>query len=159
MSNRAVFVTSFLIAMVILFAAFSLTQLFYFHLFESLIYVLIALMVFYGENRYSYMLGIVVPSFWLLMESVMGYFRDDVANFLLVFTRQTVLSYDSALHGAVSMLSAILLFYSVRVYRREVGRTGLGKSLAVSGGVAAIYYAILLYWYTFGISQGRALPL
>ena len=51
MSNRAVFVTSFLIATVILFAAFSLTQLFYFHLFESLIYVLIALMVFYGENR------------------------------------------------------------------------------------------------------------
>ena len=158
MSNRAVFVTSFLIATVILFAAFSLSQLFYFHLYESLIYVLIALMVFYGENRYSYMLGIIVPTFWLLGEFLTGYFRDDVANFLLVVTRQTVLSYDSALHGAVSMLSAILLFYSLRVYRREVGRPGLGKSLAVSGGIAAIYFAILLSWFAFAISRGRALP-
>ena len=158
MSNRAVFVTSFLIATVILFAAFSLSQLFYFHLYESLIYVLIALMVFYGENRYSYMLGIIVPTFWLLGELLTGYFRDDVANFLLVVTRQTVLSYDSALHGAVSMLSAILLFYSLRVYRREVGRPGLGKSLAVSGGIAAIYFAILLSWFAFAISRGRALP-
>ena len=158
MSNRAVFVTSFLIATVMLFAAFSLSQLFYFHLYESLIYVLIALMVFYGENRYSYMLGIIVPTFWLLGELLTGYFRDDVANFLLVVTRQTVLSYDSALHGAVSMLSAILLFYSLRVYRREVGRPGLGKSLAVSGGIAAIYFAILLSWFAFAISRGRALP-
>ena len=158
MANRAVFITSFLIATMILFAAFSLSQLFYFHLYESLIYVLIALMVFYGENRYSYMLGIVVPSVWLLVELLMGYFRDDVANFLLVVTRQEVLSYDSALHGAVSMLSVILLFYSLRVYCREVGRPGLGKSLAVSGGIAAIYFAILFSWFAFAISRGRALP-
>lgn len=158
MSNRAVFITSFLIATMILFAAFSLSQLFYFHLYESLIYVLIALMVFYGENRYSYMLGIIVPSIWLLVELLMGYFRDDVANFLLVITRHTVLSYDSALHGAVSMLSVLLLFFSVRVYRREVGRPGLGKSIAVSGGVAAIYFGILLSWFAFAISRGRALP-
>ena len=158
MSNRAVFITSFLIGTMILFASFSLSQLFYFHLYESLIYVVIALMVFYGENRYSYMLGIVVPSFWLLKELLTGYFQNDVANFLRMVARQEDLSYGSALHGAVSMLSAILLFYSLRAYHREVGRPGLGKSLAVSGGIAAIYFAILLYWFTFGVSRGRALP-
>ena len=72
MSDRTVFASAFLVASLSLFGAFTIGQLFFFHFYEALIYVAIAIMVFYGENRYSYMLGIFVPGLSLLRGLIMG---------------------------------------------------------------------------------------
>jgi hypothetical protein len=37
------------------------------HVYESLIYLLIVLALFYSEGRWAYMLGIVAPAGWLLL--------------------------------------------------------------------------------------------
>ncbi len=45
-------------------------QFFLIHFYESLIYVVIVLMLFYFEDRWAYMMGMVAPPIWLILTVV-----------------------------------------------------------------------------------------
>ena len=155
MSDRTVFASAFLVASLSLFGAFTIGQLFFFHFYEALIYVAIAIMVFYGENRYSYMLGIFVPGLSLLRGLIMGgtIFRE-IGDFLrLVFTLSA--EHNAALYGGVYIFGIVLLVSSARAYRREVGKQGLKQTLMVSGGIAVAHFTVAIYWWVARISQGQ----
>ena len=77
MSDRWVFVTAFLTVVLIVAGAFAVPPYFSFELLKSLIYVVIAVMSFFGEDRFSYMLGIVAPILGSILNILLGgFFRE-----------------------------------------------------------------------------------
>ena len=157
MSDRSVFASAFLVASLSLFGAFTIGQLFFFHLYEALIYVAIAIMVFYGENRFSYMLGIFVPGLFILKGLFMsGTIFHEIGDFLrLIFTLSA--EHNAAMYGGVYVFGIVLLVSSVLAYRREVGKQNLKQTLMVSGGIAVAHFLGTIYWLVARISQGQAL--
>jgi hypothetical protein len=47
-------------------------EFFLLHFYESLIYLAIVLMLFYFEDKWAYMIGIVAPSVWLILAYGVG---------------------------------------------------------------------------------------
>jgi hypothetical protein len=122
-------------------------QFFLFHFYESLIYLFIVLMLFYLEDRWAYMMGIVAPAAWLALMGIWSGFEG--------LPRQVSLAAD--LHGpsfAIGLLTTFVLVFSIVLivccvnrWRREF--TGLHKgwsTFLVSLGVVAVYYAVLVIW-------------
>jgi hypothetical protein len=74
MSIRGVFVVAFLTVVLIFAGAFAIPEYFPYELLKCSIYVVIAMMVFFGENTYSYMLGIVAPIVGMVCNILLGGF-------------------------------------------------------------------------------------
>ena len=72
MSDRWVFLMAFLALVSIVAGAFVVPQLFTLRLLQSLIYVAIVVIVFSGEDRYRYMLGILGPLLWFFLAMLLG---------------------------------------------------------------------------------------
>src|SRR5713226_3186808 len=47
-------------------------EFFLLHLYQSLIYLVIVLLLFYFEDRWAYMIGILAPAVWLLLNYATG---------------------------------------------------------------------------------------
>jgi len=123
-------------------------QFFLLHFYESLIYLAITLMLFYFEDRWAYMLGIVAPTGWLLLTIASGGFGEFIrqANEL---AHIKVPEYPPAfIGGVITNLSVALIAICVRRWRREF--KGVGKGLTtflVSTGIVAVYYGLLVLWF------------
>lgn len=146
MSNRWVFLASFLAATFMVAAAFSLPQFFYFKLVESSIFIAIGVMVFSGENRYSYMLGIVFPPLWLLVDFLAGGLLDDFHVLFLYLSGRLIREPATPLDG-FSRLAAIFLFgASLAAWRKEVERPFWGKAFWSCLIIALGYIAAMAFW-------------
>lgn len=77
MSDRNVFVAAFLTAVFIVAGAFTLPQFFFFELAKSTIYLAIAILVFFGEDRFSYALGMIAAMVWFVVDIMGGIFFHD----------------------------------------------------------------------------------
>jgi hypothetical protein len=123
-------------------------QFFLIHFYESLIYIAIVLMLFYFEDRWAYMLGMVAPAGWLVMTFVTGGFDEFVRQTERLFHAQ-VPEYAPFLLGAiVSVLSVAMIVFCGYRWKREF--SGLGQGLStflISLGIVAIYYILLAYWF------------
>ncbi len=148
MSDRGVFVAAFLTAVLIVAGAFVLPQFFSFELAKSTIYVATAVMVFFGENRYSYMLGIIAPPLWFFVDILGGIFFRDFRVLFDYITRKGISPLDTPLHALARLMAILLVIVSVRAWRREVSEkfpgktfwTGLVVSLIYAGLVAVLYF-------------------
>jgi hypothetical protein len=123
-------------------------QFFLIHFYESLIYLAIVLMLFYFEDRWAYMLGIVAPGGWLLLTFVTGGFGEFLRPMSQMF-RGNAPDYPATfLGGAISVLSVAMITFCGYRWRREF--TGLGKGLStlfVSVGIVASYYGLMVFWF------------
>jgi len=134
------------------------TQFFFLHFYESLIYLAIILMLFYFEDHWAYMLGMLAPSFWLVFV---------VANGLLFGALRQVWRYlaGSGASGSmaptgialVTLLSALLailmIIFCAQRWKREYAGMGKGWSTFLGSlAVVMVYYGVLLYWF------GRLFP-
>ena len=148
MTDRYVFLTSFLTAVLIVAGAFALPPFFYYELAKSTIFVAIAVLVFYGNNRFSYMLGIVAPIIWYIASIVMGSLFTDFRILFQYFSPgQKLGPMETPLH-ALSLLAALaLIIASWSAWRREVPEKFAGKTLWASIVVSLIYAVILSVWY------------
>ncbi len=151
MTDRNVFVTSFLTAVLIVAAAFAVRQFFFFELAKSTIFVAIALMVFYGDNKFSYMLGFIAPIVWFIAEILVGSF---FTNFQVLYRylenspQNPLGSLETPLH-ALSYLGALaLIFVSWRAWHKEVPEKFVGKTLWICFAISLVYSVILAVWYT-----------
>jgi len=151
MSDRGVFLTAFLTAVLIIAGAFVLPQFFYFELAKASIYIVISVLVYFGEDKFSYMLGIIAPPLWFIIDILGGIFFDDFRVLFDYLARKGVPALDTPLH-AVARLMAILLFIaSLRSWRKQVPERFLGKtfwiclviSLIYAGTLALIFVRIL----------------
>ena len=118
------------------------------HFYQTIVYLAILIMLFYMEDRWAYMIGMVAPAAWLLMTFASG-LLGGAARQLLRFGQGRGLTNPVSFLAAVSaILSLLMIAACARRWKKEY--SGLGKSwntFAVSLGIVAVYYGILVAWF------------
>lgn len=114
-------------------------EFFALHFYQSVVYLVILLMLFFLEDRWAYMFGIVAPAFWLFISYSTG----------LVIARLTSAPGPVRwLTGVVILLSLLMIAFNVRRWRREFTGMGQGWStFLITFAILGAYYGILMYLY------------
>lgn len=158
MSDRGVFVAAFLTVVLIVASAFALPQFFFFDLYKSSIFIIIAVMVYFGEDKYSYMLGILAPPLWTLLDILLGGFIPDLKVLIDYLARKPLGAVDTPLHGLALISMWVLTILSIRAWRKQVSEPFFGKTFAVALGVSLAYVLIGGAWYYVTFSKTMHLP-
>jgi hypothetical protein len=147
MSDRWVFLIAFLTVIVIVAGAFAMPHYFSFELVKSLIYLAIALLVFFGEDRFSYMLGIVTPPVRFIQAILLGEFFGEFKVLFGALRGKPSPPLDTPLHGVSILLEIVLVIVCYRAWRKQVTEKFFGKTFWISLAIALGYVAILTGWH------------
>jgi hypothetical protein len=158
MSDRGVFVSAFTVVVLIVAGAFALPQFFPFELIKSLIYVAIAIMVFFGENKYSYMLGIVAPVVGWVLNIILGGFFDEFGVLFASIAMKPIPPLETPLHGLAILTQLLLLVLCWRAWQKQVTDPFFGKVFGVSLAISAVHAIVLAAYFVFGIRGGTEMP-
>jgi len=118
------------------------------HFYQTVVYLAILIMLFYMEDRWAYMIGILAPAMWLVMAFATGLLGGALRQVVGVGRGRGITNPVSFLAAVTGVLSAWMIVVCVRRWMKEYA--GLGKSLstfAISFGVVAVYYGILVAWF------------
>ena len=129
------------------------------HLYQTVIYMAILIMLFYMEDRWAYMIAILAPAVWLGLVYSTGLLTAGLRQFVRLATAQPPSNWGSLLAGVSAVLALLMIGFSARHWKREYA--GLGKGLStflVSFGVVVVYYAILVVWFWNMIPRAPATP-
>lgn len=147
MVNRGIATLSAGLIICFLLLSYFDSQFYLIHFYESLMYLAIILMLFYFEDRWAYMLGMVAPTIWLMLTYLAGAMPGMLRQVNLVAHLQQP-DYGANLVGAAIVgLSVIMIVFCAYNWRRQFA--GLHKSLrtmAVSTTIAAVYYGVMVVW-------------
>ena len=119
------------------------------HLYQAIIYMAILLMLFYMEDRWAYMLGILAPVAWLLLAYASGLLGGALGQLLRLANRSDWPGNGVSLLAALTALLAVLMvvFCGLR-WRRSFHGLGYGWSTFLTClGVVVVYYGILVIWF------------
>jgi len=123
-------------------------QFFLLHLYQTIIYMAVLILLFYMEERWAYMIGMLAPVAWLGMVFATGLLGGAVRQ-VLRLTRGEPINNEVSFIAAISAVLAVLMIvFCARHWKREyagVGKTGV--TFAVSVGIVAVYYGILAVWF------------
>ncbi|MBZ5545628.1 MAG: hypothetical protein LAO07_18455 [Acidobacteriia bacterium] len=158
MSDRGVFVVAFTTVVLIVAGAFAIPQYFPFELVKSLVFVAIAIMVFFGEDNYSYMLGILAPIVGILLNMLLGGFFDEFAVLWASITMKPLPQLETPLHSLAILTEILLIILCLRAWRKQVTGPFFGKVFGISLAVSLAYGAVLAGWYMAGVSTVGRLP-
>jgi hypothetical protein len=125
------------------------------HLYQSLIYLVVILMLFYFEDHYAYMLGMIAPAASLIMMMATGLISSGLRQVGWLFSPP----YAGHKPDPVALMAAatavmLLMMIGFCAYRWKREYAGLGKgwtTFLVSLGVVVVYYGVLIYWFTRSI--------
>lgn len=118
------------------------------HFYQSLIYLAIILMLFYFEDRYAYMLGMLAPAAWLVLTYATGLLGGAARQFSRLMQAQRPTNQISLLAGVTAILSVLMIVFCFYRWRREFAGLGKGRStFLVSLGIVVVYYALLVMWF------------
>ena len=124
------------------------TTFFFLHFYEALMYLAIILMLFYFEDKWAYMLGMLAPAVWILQQIgtgvILGAFRA-VGRYFSEWSRPSGIDMVTQ---AITVLSVLMIIFCAQRWRREFA--GLKKFWPTFGGslvVVIVYYGILWYWF------------
>jgi hypothetical protein len=154
MSDRGVFTAAIVTAVLILAGAFVLPQLFFFESAKALIFIAIAVLVFYGEDRYSYMLGIVFPPLWFIVDVVVGALGQDFRVLLDFLSGHYGTPLNTPLYAVARLIAIVLFILSLRAWRKQVPEKFLGKTFWTCLVISLVYIVILTMWYLRLFSKG-----
>jgi hypothetical protein len=146
MSDRGVFLAAFLTLVLVVASAFTVPELFVHELLTSAIFVVIAVMVFFGEDKFPYMLGTVAPIFWIIFGVLTGAFAGDFGAMFRFLSGKPSGPLETPLHGFAILAGLALLVLSFRAWRKQVTEKFLGKTFGIAAVVSLIWIAILVYW-------------
>ena len=118
------------------------------HLYESILYIAILVMLFYMVDRWAYMIGMLASVVWLGLAYDTGIFGRAVQQMSKFRTADWTANLV-ALGALVTALVAVLMIvFCGRHWLKEY--SGLGKTrrtFFVSLGIVAVYYGILLRFF------------
>lgn len=127
------------------------------HLYQSLIWLAIILMLFYFEDRYAYMLGMLAPAVWLLITYATGLLGGAARQMARLAHAQRVNNQISLLAGITALLAVAMIVLCAIRWRREYAGTGkVASTFLVSLVIVIAYYAILAVWFWHSIPQAVA---
>ncbi|HKS79898.1 MAG TPA: hypothetical protein VJR23_00200 [Candidatus Acidoferrales bacterium] len=147
MPNRGIATTSFALAVCFLLLSHFDGYFFLIHFYESLIYLAIVLMLFYFEDRWAYMIGMLAPAVWMALNLAWGGLHG-------IAVQATAALHPHHPFFAVGILSVLATAFSLLLigkcaYRWQREFRGLGKgwsTLVISSGVVVLYYALIVIW-------------
>jgi len=131
-------------------------EFFILHLYQSLIYQAIILMLFYFEDQYAYMLGMIAPSVWIILSlstGLMGMAMRQVWWIVRPPYAGHKVDTVSIMAAITAVMAVLMIGFCAQRWKREF--SGLGKGLRtflVSFGVVVVYYGVLVFWFTRLIS-------
>jgi DNA-binding transcriptional LysR family regulator len=111
------------------------------------VYLAILILLFYTEDRWAYMIGIVAPAMWLAMTFATGLLGGAWRQVWYIEQARRITNPVSFL-AVSAVLSVLMIALCARRWVKEY--VGLGQSLstlAVSLGIVAVYYGILVAWF------------
>ncbi|HEV2501335.1 MAG TPA: hypothetical protein VGY31_17320 [Terriglobia bacterium] len=146
-ADRGIFALSFATALLILAGSYFQPQLFNLDAAQSTIFIAIAALVYYNENRYSAMLGMVCPPLWYAVEIFAGTFLYDFHIVFNFFRGTSNLPLDKPLNVLAWIAAAILCFRSLHAWRREIRERFLGKTFWICLAISLAYIGVLALWY------------
>lgn len=155
MSNRWVFLAAFLTATLMVAGAFALPQFFYFELGKSSIFIAIGVLVFFGEDRFSYMLGTVFVPIWFLVDILVGGIRSDFQVLFQYLGGHTISPISTPLDGFARLAAIFLFAVSLAAWRREVNERFWGKTFWTCFVISLVYVGALTIWYVRLFPAGR----
>ncbi len=159
MSDRWVFLASFLTVVFIVAGAFAVVPLFWYELLKSLIFLAVALLVFFGENHFSFMLGLVAPLIWLLADLLLGGLGTDMRVLVDALTGKGVAPLDTPLHGVAILLEIALIIFSIMAWRKQVPERLFGKTFGAALIVSLVYTGLLLGYYFTALGGGTRISV
>lgn len=118
------------------------------HFYQTIVYLALLILLFYMEDRWAYMIGILAPAAWLLLAFATGLLGAALRQMLRIGQWEGLTNEVSFLAGVTALLSVAMIIVCVRRWMKEYA--GLGKSLstfAVSFGIVVVYYGILVVWF------------
>lgn len=146
MSDRGVFLAAFLTLVLVVAGAFAIPEQFFYHLLTSTIFVVIAVMVFFGEDKFPYMLGMIAPVLWIIFSLLSGgFFREFwvLARFL---SGRPLGHFDTPLHAFAILSGLALIVLSARAWRKQITEKFLGKTFVSALVVGLVWIAVLAIW-------------
>lgn len=123
-------------------------EFFLLHFYQTIVYLALLILLFYTEDRWAYMIGMLAPAGWLLIAFASGLLGAAGRQLLNIERGLGLTNQVSFLAAVTTLLSVLMIAGCARRWRKEYG--GLGKSLttfAVSLGIVVVYYAILVAWF------------
>jgi hypothetical protein len=154
MSDRWVFLAAFSTVVLIVAGAFAMPQFFGYELIKSCIFVAIAVLVFFGEDKFSYMLGVLAPLLWFILDLLLGDLLGDLKLMLGWVIGRRVAPLDTPLHGFSIVMAVILLILSARAWKRQVPERFFGKTFVICLAISLAYIAVLAGWQLRMINTG-----
>ncbi len=128
---------------------------FHLQLLQSAIYLVVILMLFYFEDHWAYMLGMIAPSVWLLLAFGVGTLGGGIREAGRLVSGRTRVDSISLLDFVTAGFCVLLIVFCARRWRKEYSDTGKGlPTFLVTFAWVAAYYALLIYLFWKGIPQG-----
>ena len=118
------------------------------HFYQTIVYLAILIMLFYMEDRWAYMIGIVAPALWLVMTFATGLLQGALRQLLQLSEGKGLSNMVSFLAAISAILSILMIWACSRRWIREYA--GLGKTIVtfgVSSAIVVAYYAIMVVWF------------
>ena len=154
MSDRGVFLAAFLTLVLVVAGAFALPELFIYELLKSTIFVVIAVMVFFGEDKFPYMLGMIAPILWFIYSLLTGAFMGDIGATIRFLTGKPSAPLETPLHGFAIIVGLVLIILCARAWRKQVTEKFLGKTFVTALIVGLIWTGVLVVWQFHAMSAG-----
>lgn len=154
MSDRGVFLAAFLTLVLVVASAFAIPELFVYELVTSTIFVVIVVMVFFGDDRFPYMLGMIAPLLWFIYSLLTGGLMGDIATMLRFLRGKPGGPLETPLHGFAILSGLALVILCARAWRKQITEKFLGKTFATAMVVGLIWIGILAVWQYHAMSAG-----
>jgi uncharacterized membrane protein YidH (DUF202 family) len=129
-------------------------EFFLLHFYESLIYLAIVLMLFYFEDKWAYMIGILAPAVWLILAYGVGLLGGAMRQVSKLLRGQQPTSQVSVMVAILTILAVLLISFCAYRWKRQYAGLGKGRTtFLVSLGIVIAYNAILVIWFWRAIPQ------
>jgi uncharacterized protein YjeT (DUF2065 family) len=105
-------------------------------------------MLFYMEDRWAYMIGMLASVVWLAMAYATGILGSSAQQLFELKSPNMTASLVSAIALITALFAVLMVVLCARHWKKEY--SGLGKARStflVSLGVVAVYYGILIAWF------------
>jgi hypothetical protein len=118
------------------------------HLYQSILYIAILVMLFYMEDRWAYMIGMLASFVWLGMAYATGILGSAVQQIGQLRNGPAASLAVGAIALLTALIAVLMIAFCARHWKKEYA--GLGKTRStflVSVGIVAVYYAILIAFF------------
>jgi len=123
-------------------------EFFLLHFYQTIVYLALLILLFYMEDRWAYMIGMLAPAGWLVIAFATGLLGAASRQIIRLGSGLGLTNWVSFLAAITMVLSILMIAVCARRWHKEYG--SLGKSLttfAVSLGIVVLYYGILVAWF------------